>query len=485
MPNLELKRNIVLGAMNNTVFAAAGGTLMLLQAVLVIRLLGPRDMGEFAVAAAFATTLEFISDFGIGDCLVQQSDDTVQEATQVALTLQVLAAVPLWAVVFFAAPAISRSYALPGLSTLIRLMSFQAFGGVCRLPLFTLYRELKYFQHRLLLFIGKVAAFVTTVALALSGYGAWSLAIGGIVGLAATCIPAWYLTPIAPRWRFRLVHALPLFSFSWPVWLSRVTLMIVEQGTVVVVSLLLSVQELGQFKSTEQLSHFAILIEVIFAQTIFPVLCRARDSSAKLSAMVSRTGRAAMLFVGGAGFGLLIFAHQTVVVVLGAKWEGAELFFQANGIGLLLAAIAFNWEAVLRAVGDTKPIFRVSIIYGSSFFLILCPLTYVYGKRGTAASIVIVNLIGFLARSYYFNRLRLSTSMPDMVWRALAAGIAASLGIELLRSVIGPAESLSSWALELTVYFSTYSLILWRLERSLIHEVRDIFLNRKVMVTTG
>jgi O-antigen/teichoic acid export membrane protein len=483
MPIIEMKRTIVLGALNNTVLAAAGGVLALLQSVLVIRLLSPRQMGEFAVAAAFASTLEFISDFGIGDRLVQQDNLSVRDSYRLAITVHILAALPLWAVIFWAAPFISEFYALPGLSTLIRFMSFQAFAGVGRLPLFLLYRDLKYFEHRILLLVGKVTAFITTVLLALNGYGAWSLAIGGLAGLVATCIPAWYLTALSPGWRFHMAEVRQLFSFSWPVWLSRVTLILVEQGTVLVVALLLSIQELGQYRSTMQLSHFALLIEVIFAQTIYPVLCRAKASPSELSAIVSSSGRAAMLFLAGAGVGLVVFAEQIVRLLLGSKWVGAELFLQAHGVALLFGALAFNWEAVFRALGDTKPIFRVSVIYGASFFLTLCPLTYLYGKRGTAAGLVTVNLIGFLARNHYFNGLRLGTSMSEIIWRGLLSAIVAVIGVAILRACVGPANSVGPWLTEVAVYLLIYLLTTWRCERNLIRDIREVLMRRNTTIT--
>ncbi len=462
------------------IFAGAGGVLAFLQWFCAVRLLGPRELGEFAVAAAFASTLEFISDFGIGDRLVQQDELALRDAFHLAITMQLMTAVPLWGVIYIAAPAIGHFYGLANLSALIRFMSFQAFGGVLRLPLFVLYRDLKYFQHRLLLFIGKVTAFAVTLVLAFHGHGAWSLAIGALAGLTISTIPAWYLISLAPGWRFRLNEVRSLASFSWPVWLSRVTVMLVEQGAVLVVSFALSVRDLGQYKSAEQLAHFALLVEVIFAQTIYPALCRVKHLPARLSAMLSRSSRAAMTVFAGCGFGLIIFAPQIVHLLLGSKWEGAELFLRAHGAGLLLGAVAFNWEAVFRAIGNTQPIFRVALICGLSFGALLCPLTYIYGRPGVAAGVVIVNLIGFGARSYYLNKLHLNTSMPEIVWRSFASGILAVFAVVVVRTFLGQASSIGAWTVELAVYLGVYSAILLVLERTLLVELRDVLRQRQL-----
>ena len=476
---MALKRILVFGAFNNVFFAGLGGVLTLAQLLLTLRFVAPRDMGEFAVAAAFALTLEFISDFGIGDRLVQQDTLPLRDAFQTAVTAQMLAAVPLWAAVFFSAPLIGAFYGVPALPGLIRLMSVQAFGGVLRLPLFLLTRNFDYFTHRLLLFLGKLTSFLVTVTLAFHGFGAWALGFGMLAGLLATSIPAWFRCPFPPAWRWRPMELRSMISFSWPVWLSRVALIVVEQGAVLVVSVYLSVAELGQYKSAEQLAHFAILIEVIFAQTIYPALCRVKDDVERFSTVLSKTSRAAMVFLAPAGVALLIFPHQIVSLLLTERWSGAELFLQAHGLGLLLGAVAFNWEMVFRAVGNTGPIFRWALIYAAAFGGLFYPLTRLYGKPGAAAGVVAVNLVAFVAREYFLRRLRLNTSIAEMMWRAaLCAGLAAATLI-LLRGAIGEASTFAAWLGEIVFYLAVYTGLVFTFERDLIDEIRAIVESRR------
>ena len=482
---MSVKRTLVFGAFNNVFFAAMGGVLAFAQLLLAMHFLDGRDMGQFAVAAVFAVTLEFLSDFGIGDRLVQQDDIRLRRAFHTAATAQLMAAAPLWAVVFVSAPLVGSFYGLPALPGLVRLMSFQAFGGVLRLPLFLLVRDFRFFRHRLLLFAGKATSFLVTVSLAALGFGAWSLAYGTIAGLLATAIPAWYSCPIRVAWRWNTDEIRSLLALSWPVWLSRVALIGVEQGSVLVVSVYLSVSELGQYKSAEQLAHFAILIEVIFAQTIYPALCRYRDDMARFSNIVAKTGRAAMVFLAPGGFALLVFPGQIVHLLLTPRWEGAELFLQAHGAGLLLGAIAFNWETVFRAVGNTQPVFRFAVIYALSFVCLFSPLAYAFGRRGVAAGVILVNIVAFIVRDYYFRKLRLRTSIVHMLWRSFLAGMAGVAGVFILRSAVGEAATFAAWFVELFVYLAICASMLISLERHLIRELREIIASRNVNATAA
>ncbi len=431
-------------------------------------------MGEFAVAAAIAAMLELISDFGIGDRLVQQTSLPIPKAFHAALTLQTFAAIPIWLAVFLLAPSLAHFYNLPQLTNLVRLMSLQAFGGVLRLPLFLLYRDLEYFQHRLLVFLGKAMSFAVTISMAQWGYGARSLAFGALVGLLTTCVPAWILVAQLPAWNCRRDDVKLFLTFCWPVWASRVALIAVEQGSVFIISVTLSVQQLGQYKSAEQIAHTAPLIEMVFAQTIFPMLCRVSGSREQLSLLFSASTRAAMIFFSAAACSLLIFSHQIVRLILTPRWEGAELYLQAHAIGILLGAVAFNWEVLFRAIGQTGPIFRFSMIYGMSFLLILCPLTYFMGRPGVAAGVVLVNLVGFVVRNFYFAKLQLETSMMNIIWRSTLAGSGAIMAVLILRLVAqGAANTFVAWGLEVSVYVATYLLLIWWLESSLLASLRN------------
>lgn len=477
---LVYKRILLVGALSNGLFAVLGGLLTILQSLLAMRILGPREMGEFAVAAAIAATLELISDFGIGDRLVQQKSLGLPAAFHAALTFQTIAAVPVWAAAFFTAPLLGQFYGLSSLPGLIRLMSFQAFAGVLRLPLFLIYRDLNYVQHRFLLFLGKAVSFVITLTLAWLGYGAWSLAWGIMAGLLATCIPAWILVAQLPGWRFRHDEMSLFLSFCWPVWASRLSMIAVEQGSVFVISVTLSVQQLGQYKSAEQIAHTAPLVEMLFAQTIYPLLCRATESRDELSKLFSAATRGAMIFVAAASCFLVIFPHQIVELILTDRWKGAELFLQAHGIGILLGAVAFNWEAIFRALGDTRPIFRLAIIYAVSFLTLLCPLTYFFGKPGAAAGVVLVNLVAFVVRQLYFNRLGLKTSILRLVWPPAITAAGAMVGVAALRWLLAPAVTFTGWALEISVYVAIYLICIWRVENELIGSLIDLLRRRNL-----
>src|SRR5260370_14732316 len=159
------------------------------------------------------------------------------------------------------------------------VMIYAAFSCFCRVLVSLLLREFKYFQQRLLMFIGKVAGFIVTVGLGYAGYGVWALVLGAIATLAVTSVPAWILATVRPRWKIEYQEMRALLNFTGPLWIGRVTMILVQQGTVLALSLFLSTRGVGEFKAAEQIVFFLVSIDGILGQTIFPALCKVRDSS--------------------------------------------------------------------------------------------------------------------------------------------------------------------------------------------------------------
>ncbi|MEP6717131.1 MAG: oligosaccharide flippase family protein, partial [Terriglobia bacterium] len=335
----KLRRTVVWGAVNNLIFAVVGGALTFGQFVLVLRLVGPAQIGLYAMASVFATTIESISEFGIGDRLIQRDAEGFHESYSVAATAHFLLALGLWILILIAAPGIARFYRQPELWPLLSVMSYAAFAGVCRLPLSLLSREFKYFQQRLLMFIGKVIGFAVTVGMAYAGYGVWALVVGAMVTLAVTCVPAWALAHVRPHWRTDRGELRSLLNFSGPLWIGRMTMIAVQQGTILVLSLYLTTSEVGQYKAAEQIVFFLVSIDIILGQTIFPALCKVKDSPERIGIGFSKASRASMLWLAGVGGAMFVFPDSLVRFLLTSKWAGSEIFMRAQGLALIVGGI--------------------------------------------------------------------------------------------------------------------------------------------------
>jgi len=469
-----LKTVVARGAINNLIFAGGGSVLSYVQALIVMRIVGPDQIGLFAIGSAVALTMESVSDFGIGDRLVQEDGRRLQQTYNCAVVLHLLMAFVLWLFVWFGAALTVRIYSEPQLKPLIRAMSYSAFAGFLRLPLSLLYRDLKYFEQRLLICLGRVVGFVVAIACAVGGLGVWSLVFSGMVTLLVTSIPAWVIAPIRFRWRFPLAAIPSMLRFASPVWFAKVTYVGVQQGGVLALSVFLPLAVVGQFKSSEQIASIIFYIEVVLGQTLYPALCRIQTSPVEMAALFSKAARVSMSWIAGGAVALIVFADDIVRVVLSEKWAGAEIFLRAQGVALLFGALIYNWDVLFKASDDTRPIFVMSLFFTFAFALFFVPPLYFGGKNGAALGLVLVNAVVLISRKVCINRLHVRISLLQIAWRALLAAAVAGAMVLPLRGSMWAQSASGDLLSRLAAYAVLYACGLAWLERHLITEMFDV-----------
>jgi O-antigen/teichoic acid export membrane protein len=480
MDSASLKQKVARGAVNNLVFAGIGSGLSYLQVILVMRILGPAEIGLFALASAIVMTLDPLSDFGIGDRLIQQDATDLQESYESAVTLQLLLSLVLWVIVIATAPILAKLYHQPRLTSLMIATSYVAFTGLMQLPLSLLFRELRYFEQRFFVFLGKAAGFVVALGLVLLGAGVWCLVFAGLTELLVTAIPAWKVAPLRPRWRFSIENFRRLINFGFSVWMAKLSYVLVQQGSILVLSALLLVRDVGEFRAAEQLVGLVIYLEVVLGQTIFPVLCKIKDQKQSLESAFMKASRISMLWIAGTSFFLWLFADPLVRYVLTPKWHGAELFLKAQGIGVLFGATIFNWDVLCKAKNATRMVFYVSALFALAFAGIFVPMVFIWRREGAAAGVIFLMVLSLAARKFCLHRLKIEISVTSVARRALvSASLAtgAALGFEHFVHMSSP---LLAFAWEATVYLLVYSAIAVWLERNLIREAAALLLNRNI-----
>ena len=164
-----------------------GGTRLLGQAVtwlitiVVIRLLTPDDYGLLALAAVFVGFLFVLAEAGLGAALVQapQLDDTKLRAIFAAV---ILVNSIFTAALIVAAPLIASFFSDSRLASVLQVLSAQLLLSIFAvIPTAILTRSLDFRRLSLIGLIASICGSLCTLALALSGYGVWSLVAGSLV----------------------------------------------------------------------------------------------------------------------------------------------------------------------------------------------------------------------------------------------------------------------------------------------------------------
>ena len=319
---------------SNTLMAKLGSVAV---GIVLARLLGPHEFGTFAVASVALTIMTNVNDLGVSLAIVRWPGDP-REIAPTVTTISVITSAVLYVACYFGAPGYSAAMGAPAATEVVRVLSLVILiDGFATAPIGLLQRNFRADHRTVADQVNVWLGMLLTLALALGGLGAMSLAIGRVVGCLAAVGLLVHLSPEPLRFGFNRREARALLRFGLPLAGTGVIAFAIANVDQLVVGRLLGVTALGFFVLAANLSSWpsAAFSEPI-SQVAPAALARLQHDP---SAM--RTSFETML---------ALVSAVTVPVCLVESGSAAPLIRIVYGIHWLPAHQPLIWLALLAAL---------------------------------------------------------------------------------------------------------------------------------------
>jgi O-antigen/teichoic acid export membrane protein len=321
----------------------------LVQTIVLARLLTPTEVGLFAAGTVLTA---FLSDFSEGgmraglvhrDVALADAAETVFRGTigtGLLMVVGALVASPVIGIVFHSAEAGAIAAASAGSLLLYSLTN---------VPEAMLQRQ---FSVKRRLVVGpsiSISFAVTSVTLALLGFGVWSLVIGSYASYVVWVVSVWAITDWRPgRGKFTWSMWREMARYGFPLVMGFVGTRTRQMIESVVVGRGLSTAALGFYRYGTRISQIPVnvIIDVV-ANALFPAFSRMSDDTERMRRNYLQALGSVTLFAVPLS-GLIIAAGEpAVVVLLGEPWRGAGVAVVAMaGMGLGKAFTCVSEEAI-------------------------------------------------------------------------------------------------------------------------------------------
>jgi O-antigen/teichoic acid export membrane protein len=305
--------------------------------IMLARVLGPHAFGTYAVAYVAMTALLTFNELGVSLAIVRWEGDPAQIAPTVT-TISLLVSAVIFVACFLGAPAYAAAMGAPAAASVVRVLSLLVLiDGFTNTPVALLQRQFRQ-GHRTIADAANVwLGTGTTLALAWSGYGAMSLAIGRVAGCLASAVLLARFAPGSLRVGFDRAKARALLRFGLPLAGSSLVALAVTSADQLVVGHLLGPVALGCYVLALNLAGWPV---TMFSQPVGNVA----------PAVFSRLqhDRIAMRATFLSAAGLLCAVAAPVCMMIGGA--AAPLIGFVYGARWLPAARPLLWLAVLAAV---------------------------------------------------------------------------------------------------------------------------------------
>jgi O-antigen/teichoic acid export membrane protein len=384
----KIRRGLVMSLLN-TVLGKIG---TLVVGIALARLLDPADFGVFAVALVALFVVLAVNELGVSLALVRWPTDP-REIAPTVTTMSIASSLVLYAACFFAAPSFAHALNAPQAAGVVRLLAVAVIiDGVTAAPAQLINREFAQGKRMVVDLTNLLLTSGITIALAVAGMGAWSLAIGRLVGNGVTAGMLCRLAAYWPRPGWDRQRARELVAFGLP--LAGASLLYVGMLYIdnVVVGAVLGPIALGFYVQAFNLSSFPVnTFSTVVRRVSLAAFSRlATDPDARRDAV----GRSLALLA-AATFpvaGLLgLLALPLITSLYGHKWAPAAAalgFLAIVGAARVLNELAYD---LLVACGHS----RVTLYLQGLWVALLLPAltigAHVDGIRGAAAGHALVS----------------------------------------------------------------------------------------------
>ncbi len=358
--------------------------------IILARLLTPYDYGCIGMLAIFMVLAEAFIDGGFGSALIQKKRPT-QEDYSTIFFWNIGMAVLMYAILFFAAPAISRFYNIPLLCDVLRVQGLVLFIFAFNIiQQNQLRKKLNFKLLSIVTVTTSVVALAVTVFMAYKGFGVWALVASNLISSAIPAVVFWFYVKWRPIWTFSWASFKELFGFGLYMFLTNLLNRFGQQLQGLLIGRVYNASTMGYYskaQGTEKLASTSIAS--VMTQVTYPLYAEAQDDKQKLANMIRRITMTISYITFPLMFVLLLCAKPLFVLLYSDRWLQSVPYFQV----LCIAGLAYCLQSVnnqsIAAIGKSRVMFIWTIVKRVIGIGLMIGGLLLFGMKGLLAGVVI------------------------------------------------------------------------------------------------
>ena len=375
-----------------------------LVGLVLARLLTPEEYGLIGIITIFIAVFNSIVDSGFSNALIRKNNAEAVDYNTVFITNMVLSIV-LFFVMFFSAPAIAKFFNQPQLIPLTKVMaSIVVINAFAIIPRTLFVRRVDFKTQTKISLIASVTSGVIGIAMALGGYGVWSLVCQQISRQFLNSVFLWIWAKWYPKFQFSIQSFKELFGFGWKLLVSGLIDTVWKEIYQVVIGKCYSAETLGQYTRAQQFgSIFSSNLTTVVQRVSYPVLSEIQDDKMRLKYAYKKVIKVTMLVTFCCMLGLAAVAKPMILVLIGEQWLPAVPFLQIICLNMMLYPLhAINLN-MLQVQGRSDLFLKLEIIKKA---IAVIPLVFgiFVGIYWMLWGSVITGFIAYYLNAYYSGK---------------------------------------------------------------------------------
>ena len=359
----ELSERVASGVAWNIAEKIGSTLLQAIVSIIVANRIMPDDMGIIAVLTVFVTLSQVFIDSGFSQTLIRKANATAEDFKAV-FRFNLIASITLYAILTATSPLVASYYGwnlikqvAPVLYLLLPL------NALCVIQNTIMVREFRFAQLSTIIFVSSLISGILAIAMALTGFGIWSL-VGQRVGMMATkAILLWWQSPWRWRREIKTGSLREMAPYSFRLIATDLITAIYNNIAQLFIGKIYTADMLGYYNQAQKLKDMPVNATMQSIQSVtFPALAKISDNPTKFDEGYRRVVMLTAFVMLPIMAGLVATAEDIYLLLLKPQWHPAIPYFQVMcliGLFYPIAAVAYN---VLKVRSNGAVILRLEII---------------------------------------------------------------------------------------------------------------------------
>lgn len=331
--------------------------------LILAKLLGPQPFGVVALTSTFILLSTLLIEQGFLEALIQRKELNKELLSSAFWGLMALGFI-FFLVMFFSAPLIAKVFSEAQIEDILKVLSVNfLINSSSLVHLALLERALNFKVVAVARIIGIIAGGITSIVLAFSGFGAWSLVIQQLIFALIQSVVFW----VSSGWR-------PTFGFSWAeykdlsVFGSKILLLrIIGRGNQYFYDLLI-----GYFLGTVALGYYSFaykiyntvsdVINLSFSRVLLPVFSALQDRQEQLREQYYKVSTKLVYLVAMVLSFMVVLLPTTISFFYGQKWSSSIPLIQVFLVAGFGVSIYWMFDTLLISTNQLKKSLQLTIL---------------------------------------------------------------------------------------------------------------------------
>lgn len=331
----------------------------------VIRILTPEDYGIVALAdILFSLLMTIASTIAISPLIQAKTLERSAISSYFGVTLSIYSL--LFCCQYLLADTVANLYNNIHVADVLKVNAWCfLLLALETVPTALLRREMAFKKLALIAAVSNIVAAVSTLILAIYGFGFWALVYGEIIAIAlrVTFLLIYHPAPCLPNFKIR--DSLPLIRFGGLMSVFTLLWYVFIHLDVAIGGLLLTTAEIGIFTVA---LNFALMpqkkILPLIKEISFPAFSQIQDQPAKITHFIVKAQRLGLIFTLPIFWGLASVSDYLLPSIIGEKWNAAII---PATLVLMLMPLRFSEELFQPAA---KALGHINYLIVNTFYMI-------------------------------------------------------------------------------------------------------------------